>query len=70
MPVVSHDGLGFSSLAWTFKLLPSNYTETSIWHARPFVSTFYRPAHGLAAWLRLIAPLQVLITLYTTIKCV
>jgi len=32
------------------QLLPSNYIETSTWHARPFVSAFYRPAHGLVAW--------------------
>jgi len=35
MPTVSHDGLGFSSLAWTFKLLQSNYIETSLRHTRP-----------------------------------
>jgi len=27
MPIVSFDGLNFSGLAWTFKLLPSKHTE-------------------------------------------
>jgi len=36
MPVVSHDGLGFSSLAWTFKLLPI---------------TTKRPAYGMLGHL-------------------
>jgi len=40
MSVVYVDGLSFSGLMWTFKLLPSKHTETSIWHARPFSSTF------------------------------
>jgi hypothetical protein len=29
MPVVSYDGLN-SGLSWTFKLLPSKYTETIV----------------------------------------
>jgi hypothetical protein len=29
-------------LVWKFKYLPSTHTETSIWHAKPFTSTFYR----------------------------
>jgi hypothetical protein len=29
-----------SGLGWTFKLLLSKHTEASIWHARPFVSTY------------------------------
>jgi hypothetical protein len=35
MSVVSLDGLGYSGLAWTLKLLPSNHTETSVCLARP-----------------------------------
>ena len=31
MAVVSCDGPSFSGLAWTFKLLPSEHTETSMW---------------------------------------
>jgi len=34
MPVVSLDGLSFSGLAWTFKLLPSKHTETNMWSVR------------------------------------
>jgi hypothetical protein len=34
MPVVFLDGPNFSGLAWTFKLLPSKHTETSIWSLR------------------------------------
>jgi len=33
MPVVSHIDLSFSILLWTFKLLPSKHTETSMWHS-------------------------------------
>jgi len=40
------DSLGFSSLAWTFKMLPSIQAESSTLHARPFTSTFQRPAYG------------------------
>ena len=40
MPIVSLMAWVFSGVTWTFKLLPSKYTETSIWHARPFASTF------------------------------
>jgi len=40
MAVVSLDGLSFSALVWTFKLLPSKHTETSICHLRPFAGTF------------------------------
>ena len=29
-----------SGLAWTFKLVPSKHTETSIWHIMPFTITF------------------------------
>ena len=35
MPDVSLD-LSFCGLAWTFKLLPSNYTQTSVQYATPF----------------------------------
>jgi len=45
---VSLDGLGFSGLAWTFKLLPSKRIESSIWLARPFASTFLRHACGFS----------------------
>jgi len=38
--VSSCDGLIICGLAWTFKLLPSGHTETSMWRARPFASTF------------------------------
>ena len=37
---VSHDGLSFCDLAWTIHLLPRKHTQTTIWHARPFASTF------------------------------
>jgi len=37
-------------LVWIFKSLPSKHKETRIWHARPFTSTFYRPAYGLIWW--------------------
>jgi len=30
MPIVSLDDLSFCGLEWTFKLLPSNYTQISI----------------------------------------
>lgn len=40
MPVASLDGLSLSGLAWTFTLLPRKHTQTSLWHARPFASTF------------------------------
>ena len=43
------------SLERAFKFLPSKHTETSIWHACSFASTFYRPACGLLGWLRLIS---------------
>jgi len=32
MPVVSHIDLSFAVLVWTFKLLLSKHTETSMWH--------------------------------------
>jgi hypothetical protein len=32
--------MSFSGLAWTFKLPPSKHRKISIWHARPFASTF------------------------------
>lgn len=41
------DGLMFFGLAWMFKLLQSRQTETSVWHDRPFASTFLRPAYSL-----------------------
>jgi hypothetical protein len=37
---VPYDGLRFSFLAQTFKLLPSKHTEASTWHAKPFASMF------------------------------
>jgi hypothetical protein len=40
MSVVSVDGLSFSGLVWTFKLLPIKHAETGIWLARPFTSNF------------------------------
>jgi len=40
MPIVSLDGLSFYGLAWIFKLLSSKHTQTSIWYATPFTSTF------------------------------
>jgi hypothetical protein len=40
MLVVSHDSLSVSGFIWTFKLLPSKDTETSICQARLFVGTF------------------------------
>lgn len=36
----------FSGLMCTFKLLPSQHTNTSIWHARPYTRTSGRPAYG------------------------
>jgi hypothetical protein len=44
MSIVSSDGLKFYSLTWALKLALSKHTDTNIWHARPFASTFYRPA--------------------------
>jgi len=38
MPIVHLCGLGFSGITWTFKLLPSKHTETSVWHVKPFAS--------------------------------
>jgi len=40
MPVLPHDNLSFCGLTWTFRLLPSKHTEISMWHTRPFASTF------------------------------
>jgi len=40
MPVVSLNGLNVSDLAWTFILLPSKHTETSICHDTPFAIAF------------------------------
>jgi len=46
MPFVSLDGI-FSGLVQILEVLPSKRTTTTtIWHARPFTSTFQRPAHG------------------------
>jgi len=39
-PVVCRDGLSFSGIACTIKLLPSKHACTSIWRARPLASTF------------------------------
>ena len=36
MAPVSHDGLNFPGLAWTFKLLPNKCTQASILHPRPW----------------------------------
>ena len=47
VPTVSRDKLSFSGLAQTFKLLSSKHTESSIWHARPFATTFQRQEYGL-----------------------
>jgi hypothetical protein len=47
MPNVYVDRMSFPGLAWTVKLLPTKCTQTSISHARPFVSTLQRPAYGL-----------------------
>jgi len=40
MPKLYLDGMSFSVLAWTIKLLPTKQTQTGILHARPFASTF------------------------------
>ena len=45
MSIVSSDGLKFYSLTWALKLPASKHTDTNIWHARPFASTFYRQAY-------------------------
>jgi hypothetical protein len=47
MPILSGDSLHFCDRVWILKLLASKHTQTSIWHARPFASTLYRPAYGL-----------------------
>jgi len=39
MLIVPCDGVSVSGLAWVFKLLSIKHTETSIWHARTFIST-------------------------------
>jgi hypothetical protein len=36
----------FSGSAWAFKGLASKHTQTSVWHARAFASTFQRPEYG------------------------
>jgi len=40
MSIVSCDGLSCIGLVWTFKLLPSKNTKTSICHARSFPCAF------------------------------
>jgi len=42
MPIASFDGLGRA-----FKFLLSKHTQTSIWYARPFSSSFWRQAYGI-----------------------
>jgi len=39
IPIECLDSLRFSSLAWTFKMLPSKEAESSTLHVRPFTST-------------------------------
>jgi len=46
MSIALSEGLKFYGLTWALKLLPSKHTDTNIWHARPFASTFYRQAYG------------------------
>jgi hypothetical protein len=46
MPIVPLDSLSFPGLAQTLNPYQAN-TETNVWHARPFTSTFYRPACSL-----------------------
>jgi hypothetical protein len=36
MPIIYLCGLGFSGITWTFKLLPSKHTETSVKFSRNF----------------------------------
>ena len=43
----------FSGLEWTLKLLPHKHRESSIWHASPFTSTFWRLAYDLTGWEKL-----------------
>jgi hypothetical protein len=38
MSIVYLCGLGFSGVTQTFKMLPSKYTETSVWHGKPFAN--------------------------------
>jgi len=45
MPIVSHDGLTFAGVVWTFTSLPNAHKGARIWHARPFTSKFYRDQH-------------------------
>jgi len=45
-PTVSHDSLT-SALEWKFKFLTRKHVGTSVWHSRPSVHTFQRPAYGL-----------------------
>lgn len=40
MPVVFLDSLNVSDLASTFKSLPNELSEISIWHARPLTVQF------------------------------
>jgi hypothetical protein len=47
MPKVTLGGLNCYDLARILKLLPSNNTETSKWHARPFAITFQTAAYCL-----------------------
>jgi hypothetical protein len=46
MPIVSFDGMSFSTWASTFNLLPSKPIKTRIWNVRPFSNAFRRLAHG------------------------
>jgi len=40
MLIVSVDGMSFTGLVCTFKLLASKHTHTSILHASPFTHSF------------------------------
>ena len=40
MPILPLEGLTFSGLAWTYKLLPIKRIEMSIWHGRSVVIMF------------------------------
>lgn len=52
-PTISRDSLSFCGFAWAFTLLPSEQTQTSIQHARPFTSTLWETSRWSHRMIRL-----------------
>jgi len=46
MTIVCHDGLCFSALVWTFKLVQTKDTESSIWYIIHQYSKVYSEVPG------------------------